>query len=371
MQGKPVEITPVFSSVVSRLPASTPFVAPEALERELGVGLRLRLGANESAFGVSPRAVQAMCEAVAQTNWYGDPESLELRLALAAHTGVAIENLVVGNGIDGLLGYVVRAFVDIGSPVVTSLGTYPTFNYHVAAFGGHLHRVPYHNDRIDLQGLLESVSKTSARLVYIANPDNPSGTWHSHDDLAHFVSDLPSECVVVLDEAYHEFAPEGSALPLDVQSANVIRLRTFSKAHGMAGARVGYAIANEDVISAFGKFRNQFEVSRVSQAGALASLADTDFVRGVIRTVEEGRRDYELLAESMGCPFIPSATNFVCFDVGGPDRARAIVAALSERGVFIRMPGAPPLNRCIRVTVGTDIQRAEFAGILKDVCSRV
>jgi histidinol-phosphate aminotransferase len=175
----------------------------------------------------------------------------------------------------------------------------------------------------------------------------------------------------VLDEAYFEFASLDAVLPMDTSRGNVIRVRTFSKAHGMAGARVGYAIAHADFISTLSKFRNQFEVARVSLAGALASLADAGFVKGVIRAVEEGRHDYERLSQEIGCPFIPSATNFVCFDVGGVDRARATIAALLERGVFIRMPGAPPLNRCIRLTVGTPRERSEFAGILKEVIAQL
>ena len=361
---------PRFSSVISSLPPSVPFVAPEALERAQSTRLKLRLGANESAFGVSPTALDAMREAVGQTGWYGDPESHDLRLALSRELRVSIDNVLIGNGIDGLLGYVVRAFVEPVVSVVTSLGTYPTFSYHVTAYGGTIHAVPYRDDRPDLAGLFEMVVRTKARLVYLANPDNPSGSWLSAIEVGQFVSDLPSDCMLVLDEAYHEFAPAGSVLPLDAQSSRVIRLRTFSKAHGMAGARIGYAIAASDVISTFGTFRNQFEVSRVSQAGALASISDSSFVSGVILAVEEGRRDYEQLAESIGCPFIPSATNFVCIDVGGADRARAIVATLLGRGVFIRMPGAPPLNRCIRVTVGAPLERTEFADILRDVVSR-
>jgi len=362
---------PHYTSVIGSLPQSVPFVAPEALERSLAGVLCLRLGANESAFGISPMAVAAMRDAAAQTNWYGDPESHDLRLALSKSLGIGLDNIVVGNGIDGLLGYVVRSIVESGVAVVTSSGTYPTFNYHVVASGGIVHPVPYRDDRPDLDALLEAVIRTGARLVYLANPDNPSGSCHQASDVARLVSDLPSDCTLVLDEAYFEFATSDAVLPMDISRGNVIRVRTFSKAHGMAGARVGYAIAHADFISTLGKFRNQFEVARVSQAGALASLADAEFVDGVIRAVEAGRRDYEQLSQEIGCPFIPSATNFVCFDVGGVDRARATVAALLERGVFIRMPGAPPLNRCIRVTVGTPKERSEFAGILKEVIARL
>lgn len=362
---------PHFSRIISALPSSVPFVAPEALERSRGSKLRLRLGANESAFGVSPLAVAAMCEAAALANWYGDPESYDLRFALSKSLGIGLDNIVVGNGIDGLLGYTVRAIVDPGTAVVTSRGTYPTFNYHVAGHGGTLQAVPYRDDRPDLEALVESVNRTQARLVYLANPDNPSGSWHGADAVAALVNAIPDNCTLVLDEAYFEFAPVNTVTPIDVSRANVIRIRTFSKAHGMAGARVGYAIAHLDMITTINKFRNQFEVSRVSQAGALASLQDHEFVSGVIHDVEIGRRDYVRMAGENGLPTIDSATNFVCIDVGSLERAQAIVKALLDRGVFIRMPGAPPLNRCIRVTVGTADERAQFAEVFRDVLKTV
>ncbi len=363
--------SPPYVSIIANLPPSVPFVAPEALERRHGQPIRYRLGANESAFGVSPRAIDAMRFAAERTNCYGDPESYDLRAALAQASHISTDNIVVGNGIDGLLGYIVHAFVEVGTSVVTSLGTYPTFNYHVVAHGGTLHRVPYHDDRADLQGLLDIARSTDARLIYLANPDNPSGTWHKASDIEQFVSQIPDSCMLVIDEAYYEFAPGDSTPHLDTDDLNVIRARTFSKAHGMAGARIGYAIAHSDIISTIGKFRNQFEVARVSQAGALASLADREFVRSVIAEVEAGRREYRELAGRLSLSTIASATNFVCFDVGGPGRARAVVDALLHRGVFIRMPGAPPLDRCVRVTVGTPSECAEFAEIFSDVMQRI
>lgn len=360
-----------FTSVVRSLPPSVPFVAPEALERSHSKRLGLRLGANESAFGASPLAIAAMTEAARQSNWYGDPECHELRSKLSVGLGVPIDRILVGNGIDGLLGYVVRAMVEQGTAVISSRGTYPTFSYHVAAFGGRIHTVAYLDDRPDLSKLLETAKRTQARLVYLANPDNPSGSWHSAADIIELSASLPDGCALLLDEAYYEFAAASSVVPLSSTPDNVIRVRTFSKAHGMAGARVGYLIAHSEVISTVGKFRNQFEVSRVSLAGAVASLGDPRHIQSVIEGVEAGRRDYEAMANSIDCPFIPSATNFVCIDVGGPERARAIVAALLARGAFIRMPGASPLDRCIRVTVGKPEERAEFAEILREVVARV
>lgn len=353
--------------LVAELPATVPFVGPEALERQRGHPFMLRLGANESAFGPSPKAIEAMCAAANQVAWYADPENYELRAALARQHGVGLENVVVASGIDDLLGLVVRAFLERGETAVTSLGAYPTFNYHVVGYGCNLHRVPYRDDANDLQALAEAAHRAEARLVYLANPDNPTGTWHTAADLLAFLERLPEECLLILDEAYIDFAPDNAIPAIEVDDPRVIRMRTFSKAYGMAGARIGYALGDAETISTFEKIRLHFGVNRVAADGALAALADGDFLQSVVAEVARGRQEYAALARELGLPVLPSATNFVSIDVGGSGRARALLAALAERGVFIRMPGVSPLDRCVRITVGTAEQRATFAEIFRQV----
>ena len=356
-----------FTPIVAGLPATIPFVGPEAIERRRGTRFEVRVGANESAFGVSPRAAEAMREALAQVSWYGDPEAFELRTEIAARHGVEIDNVCVAGGIDELLGLTVRMLIEPGMPVVTSLGAYPTFNYQVAGFGGELHTVPYRDDHIDLDALVDRVRKTRAPLVYLANPDNPMGTWHDAGPVAEFIAALPEDCVLVLDEAYGQFAPASVKLEEDVGNPRVIRMHTFSKAYGMAGARIGYAIAHSETIEGFNKIRNHFAVNRVAQVGALVSLQDPDFVRSVVAQVAEGREDYMRLASDMGLDALESATNFVAIDAGGDgERARRLLRLLEARGVFVRMPGVAPLDRCIRVTVGTAEERARFAERFRD-----
>jgi histidinol-phosphate aminotransferase len=176
----------------------------------------------------------------------------------------------------------------------------------------------------------------------------------------------------VLDEAYADFAPEDSLPKTDADDPRLIRLRTFSKAHGMAGARIGYAIAPAETISSFDKIRHHFGVNRVAQEGALASLGDADFIAGVLREVEAGRCDYARIAEGLGLKALPSATNFVALDCGTTERAKAVLVALLERErVFIRMAGVAPLNRCIRVTVGTAEERALFGQALGRVLAEL
>ena len=360
-----------FTRIVRSLPASVPFVGPEALERRRGKAFRVRVGANESAFGISPMAREAMFRAVDRVSWYNDPENHEIRAAIAGFHGVPFENVSVGSGIDDLLGLVVRVFVEPGETVVTSLGAYPTFNYHVSGFGGLLRFVPYRDDRNDLEGLAGAAAETGARLAYLSNPDNPAGTWHTAANIRSFEESLPERCLLILDEAYSEFSIQDPPLPMAPIRPRVIRMRTFSKAHGMAGARIGYAIADTVVVEALEKVRHHYGVNRVAQAGALASLQDTEFVAGVVNSVEEGREDYARLGAGLGLPTLPSATNFVAFDAGTTERANTILETLQRHGAFVRKPMAAPLDRCFRVTVGTPEERRLFGGILRTVLAEL
>jgi histidinol-phosphate aminotransferase len=306
-----------------------------------------------------------MREAAGRVNWYSDPESYELRAAVAALHGIATDEMVFGSGIDDLLGLVVRTYLSPGEVAVTSLGAYPTFNYHVAGYGGRLERVPYRDDRNDLEALAAAAHQHHARIVYLANPDNPTGSWYAAEAIRAFQDALPEGCLLMLDEAYIEFAPIGEVLTLDIGDPRIIRLRTFSKAHGMAGARLGYALGPREMMSAFDRITLHFGINRIAQEGALAALADTDYLAHVVAEVARGRDEYATLGRELGLTPLPSHTNFVTFDTGGPARARALVAELARRDVFIRMPGAPPLDRCIRVTVGTAEERSLFAEILR------
>ena len=361
-----------FTSIVEQLPATTPFVGPEALERRLGKAFDVRVGANESAFGISPMASAAMRDALERVAWYADPESYDLRTAIAGIQGVQMDELCLAGGIDELLGLMVRMLIEPGTPVVTSLGAYPTFNYQVAGYAGELHAVPYRDDHIDLGALLDKVEETRSPLAFLANPDNPMGTWHDTAALREFIDALPSHCLLILDEAYVDFAPPSAVLPMEIDNPRLVRMRTFSKAHGMAGARIGYAIAHREIIVGLNKIRNHFAVNRVAQVGALASLGDPEFIASVRAEVEAGRCEYMQLAADMDLVALESATNFVAIDVGGGDRARRLLELLQARGVFVRMPGvAPPLDRCIRVTVGTAQERRVFAERFRDAFAAI
>ncbi|MEL7258882.1 MAG: pyridoxal phosphate-dependent aminotransferase [Pseudomonadota bacterium] len=344
---------PRYTQLVKSLPATVPFVGPEEQERQRGAPFAARLGANENVFGPSPIAIAAMQAATGDIWMYGDPTSHDLRRALATHHGVGVENIVVGEGIDGLLGYLVRLMIGPGDAVVTSDGAYPTFNYHVAGFGGALHKVPYSDDHEDPSALLTKAKDVGAKLVYLANPDNPMGTWHEGPKLARALDGLPDGCLLVLDEAYVEFAPNGTAPEIAIDDSRFIRMRTFSKAYGMAGARVGYALGAAELIRSFDKIRNHFGMNRVAQIGALAALQDTEWLAKTCADVAAARDQISAIATENGLAAVPSATNFVAVDCGLDGAfARRVLAALVEQGVFVRMPFVAPQDRCIRISCG-------------------
>ena len=342
-----------FTALVDSLPATVPFVGPETQERARGRPFRARIGANENSFGPSPLAVAAMAAAASGVWKYCDPENHDLKQAIAAAHGVAPSNVMVGEGIDGILGLAVRLFVEAGTPVVSSLGAYPTFNFHVAGFGGRLVTVPYRDDREDPQALIDAARRERPPLVYLANPDNPMGTWWGADVVERMVADLPAGTLLLLDEAYSEFAPDGTSPRLDLANPQVLRLRTFSKAHGLAGIRVGYAIGEASLIKAFDKIRNHFGVNRIGQAGALAAINDRAHVAWVRGEVEAARARIATIVGAHGLSPLPSATNFVTVDCGGDGAfAKRVLTELIARDVFVRMPGVAPLDRAIRIGCG-------------------
>ncbi len=359
-----------YTPVISALPHTVPFVGPEAQERTSGIKFRARLGANESCFGPSPKAIAAMQESVSDTWKYGDPDNHHLIRAIASENGVEPENIMVGEGIDGLLGNMSHLFVQPGVHVVTSLGSYPTFNFHINSRGGTLHLVPYVDDHEDPATLLAKVRETGASLLYVSNPNNPMGTFHSAEMIEQLVAELPENTVLALDEAYIECAPDGLAMPIDVSNPQVLRFRTFSKAYGMAGARVGYVIGHPEVVSAFDKVRNHYGMNRIGQIGALQAILDQKYMNEIRQKISAGRDRIHAIAASHSLKSIQSATNFVSIDCGRDSGfAKSLLAEILQRGVFIRMPGVDPQSRCIRISVGLeeelDIFEEEFASALK------
>ena len=342
-----------FSRVIEGLPSSVPFVGPEAQERNNDIKFLARLGANESIFGPSPKVLEVIKNAAEDVWMYADPENHDLINSISRHMQIKPENIVIGEGIDGLLGYLCRLVVSPGVSVVTSKGAYPTFNYHVSGFGGLLNLVPYNNDYEDVQGLLGEVEKANASLVYLANPDNPMGTFHSKTIIEDMVEQLPENVLLCLDEAYAEFVPKEKLPKIDPENPKVIRMRTFSKGYGLAGVRIGYAIGAAELIKSFDKVRNHFGVNLIAQRAAIVALKDQDYLASVVKKVEASKEEIAQLAFDCGLKAIPSFANFITVDCGQDEvYAKAILNRLIEEKIFVRMPFFEPQNRCIRISAG-------------------
>ncbi|MBX3529863.1 MAG: pyridoxal phosphate-dependent aminotransferase [Rhizobiaceae bacterium] len=356
---------PRLTPLAESLPSTVPFVGPENQERKRGRPFRARLGANENGFGPAPSVQRAMAQAAGSMWKYCDPDNHDLKAAVAAHLKVPFETVAIGEGIDGLLGLAVRLYADRGTPVVTSLGAYPTFNYHVAGFGARLVTVPYENDRESLDRLLDAVAAEAAPLLYLSNPDNPMGTWWEATEIERFVDRLPATTMLLLDEAYGETAPASALPPLDPSRPNVLRLRTFSKAYGLAGLRCGYAIGHPDAISAIDKVRNHYGMNKMAQVAGVAALADTAYLADVTGKIAASRDEISRIGRVNGLTPIPSATNFVALDAGADGAyALRLMQALLARDVFVRKPMAAGLDRCIRVSAGPEDEVAIFAAEL-------
>ena len=347
-----------------------PFVGPEAMERTLGARFVLRLGANESPFGPSPLALEAAERELSRASLYADAECLGLRRGIADLTGVPLERIAVGRGIDDLLRWAVGRLLGSGKVAVASAGTYPVFGQLVAGTGASLATTPYREDcSVDPSGLAALAHERRASVVYVANPDNPTGSALPESDLLRLLAELPRDCTLLLDEAYRDYAgPEISGDEPAAGDGRVLRFRTFSKGYGLAGLRVGYAIVPEGGSHPLAE-NEAAGVSRIALAAAEAALEDRSHLRRVFEEVVAGREQYAAMADELGWGHIPSSANFVALDPGGQRAADAWYRALIEAGVFVRRGFEPPLDRFLRITVGTGEERRRLAEIVRRVAA--
>ncbi|RKH68637.1 aminotransferase class I/II-fold pyridoxal phosphate-dependent enzyme [Corallococcus llansteffanensis] len=354
-----------FTRVLAGLDITQPFLGPWELERRRGRPFKARLGANECLFGVSPAALRVLSSRGAEIALYSDPVNKALRDSIAGACGLSRDCVVIAEGIEGLLGLFARAFIDPGDVAVNSRGGYPSFDYYVRGCGGRLVHQPYlqsgHND---IDGLLDAARRHDAKLLYLANPDNPTGTLAGPTEIKRLLDGLPAGCVLLLDEAYVEFADPSAVLPTNETRSNLIRLRTFSKAYGLAGARVGYALAEPGLLAQVERIRHHFGVSKLSQEMAHAAFEDRDFLGRVVAETAKGIEDYKALAARLGVTTLPGSGNFVAFDFGDARTAKAVATRLDAHDILVRHVVEPPLDRLIRITVGPQEARAYLTEIL-------
>jgi histidinol-phosphate aminotransferase len=336
------------------------------LERELGISGIIKLASNENPLGASPAAVAAMQNAIKTIALYPDGNGFDLKDALVKRYGVTHANVTLGNGSNDLLELAARAFLAPGDKVVYSDHAFAVYalasqavgatGISVAAAKGYGH---------DLPAMQQAAKDNKVKMVFIANPNNPTGTYLSADELQSFLRGLPAEILVVLDEAYNEYLPEDKrydSVSWMKEFPNLIISRTFSKAYGLAGLRVGYALAHEQVTDMMNRVRQPFNVNSVAQAAAVAALRDVSFVK---RTFELNQRGMLQITEGLtrlGLEYIPSFGNFVAFRIGN---ATAMYRRLLELGVIVRPIANYGMPDWLRVSIGLESENAKFLQALK------
>ncbi len=331
----------------------------EEVERELGIAEAVKLASNENPLGPSPKAMEAARSALLDVHRYPDGSAYYLRNALAERLDVSPDQVVVGNGSNDLLVLLTQALLTPGDEAVVGEQAFVVYRLAVEAMGGRAVAVPLLDFTHDLPAMARAVTERT-RLLFVANPNNPTGTMVRAKEVETFISEMPEHVVVVMDEAYVEYI-EGEDFPDCLAAVRagrpVVVCRTFSKIYGLAGLRVGYAVAPEPLAAAINQVRPPFNVSRVAQAAALAALDDEAHVRA---SREANRAGMDYLTgglEALGVDYLPSVANFLLVEVGD---GRTAYEALLRKGVVVRPMGGYGLATYVRVTVGTADENTRF-----------
>ncbi|MBU1139536.1 MAG: histidinol-phosphate transaminase [Proteobacteria bacterium] len=346
----------------------------DELEREYGVTNSIKLASNENAWGSSPKAIEAIREALTNLHRYPDGSNYYLVKAIAEKFGFSPSEVIIGNGSDEIIEFLVKAYVEKGDEVITSHPSFLMYQKVVQVRGGVNNILPLKDMRHDLATILGTITDRT-RLIFLDNPNNPTATAIPPGDLYTFLSNVPESVIVVLDEAYVDFMdPE---MQVDAYSlvrnskgrCGVVILRTFSKAYGLAGIRVGYGLMAADIVSSLHRVRQPFNVNKLAQVAAIAALGDTEFYEKTLQGTREGKAWLQKEVKKLGCTTYPSQTNFFLIDVKGD--AAALYEAMLYKGVIIRSMKPYGYSHVIRVTVGTDEENYRFVGALADCLSEL
>lgn len=338
----------------------------EEVERELRTRA-VKLASNENPLGPSPLAVEAARKTLGESNRYPDGGGFYLRGALARKLGVAAENLILGGGSTELIDLVARTLLREGDEGLTSAGSFPLYSIVIRATGARLVEVPQREYNIDLTAMARAITPRT-KLVFLANPNNPTGTMFTTGEFDEFLAQTPEGVLVALDEAYFDYVERGDysrSIERMGEGRAILVLRTFSKVYGLAGLRIGYGIGAAELLAEMNKLRSPFNTSNVAQAAALAALEDAEHVRRSVSSNRDGLAGLSRGLEALGVRAVPSFANFLLVDVGGD--AQPVADELMKLGVIVRPMRWMGFPNAIRVTVGTSAENEKFLAALAQV----
>jgi len=352
---------------ISALKGYEPGLSAEEIQRRYGLERVVKLASNENPLGSSPVAIERARQALTKLSRYPSG-GLALRRRLAELYSVRVENVIAGSGSEGIISNIVRTFLSDEDEVLTTEAAFLGFQVLARGRGVAYRTVPYRAWHYDLTALADAISPKT-KLIYLANPNNPTGTFFARQAFEQFHRRVPERVLIILDEAYYEFGVVEQSYPdsMHYRFDNVITLRTFSKAYGLAAARVGYGFAHEDLISVLLKVKLPFEPSGPSEAAALGALEDREFMIRAVANNAKGLAHLTRNLREMNFDVVPSAGNFVMIVLGTERQAQSIFQTLLERGVIIRPLATTGLTNCLRVSVGTPEENDCFLEALRAI----
>ena len=357
-----------FNPQIANLPVYQAGRPIEEVAREFGLPAAsiIKLASNENPLGPSPKALAAMEHVLKNLHLYPDGNAFYLKQKLAGKIGVETANVIFGNGSNEIIEFVGHAFMGPGVDVVVSQYCFAVFPIVTSLFGANLITVPAKNLGHDLKAMVKAITPKT-RVVFVANPNNPTGTLASRAEIVELVNSVPDHVLLVMDEAYIEFLDDAvNLVPLirDGQMKNLILMRTFSKIFGLAGLRLGYGIASPEIINALEKIRQPFNINSIAQAGAMAALDDEEHFAATKANNAAGVEFFESAFKAMKLEFIPSAANFVLIRVG--DGAK-VFSELQKRGVITRPMAGYQLPEWLRISVGSPAENERCLAALKEI----
>lgn len=339
----------------------------EETKRQLGLKQIFKLASNENPFGPSPKAVNAIKRSLAGINRYPDSRGFYLKKRLAKYFALSTENFVLGNGSDELIDVLIKTFVEPDEFIVTADTTFLEYEIIAQVNGRKVKKAPLRYFKYDLEAILKLVDKKT-KLIFIANPNNPTGTYVNRDEVRRFLNALPEQVVVVFDEAYDAFIDVDDypdSLSYLKSRKKVVILRTFSKAYGLAGLRLGYAIAQPELVNYMERIRQPFNVNSLAQAAGVAAIDDSDFLKKTRRLTLEGKDFIYRKLSKIGLGYVPTVANFILIDTG-MDGVKVFKAML-KFGVIVRDMKQYGLNNFIRLTIGTPVENSRSMEVLRKV----
>ena len=357
-------------SYIKNLANYVPGKPIEEVQRELGLDHVDKLASNENSLGPSPKAIEAMANSLSGLHRYPDISGFELRTKLANRFNIKIENVIIGGGSEGIMSTIMRTFLLSDDEIVSAANSFIGFRVLANASGRKIHWVPMKNYRYDLEAMAEKVTDYT-KIIYIANPDNPTGTYITREEFEEFYVHVPERVLIILDEAYYEFAQSRDNYPdsMTYRYDNIITLRTFSKAYGLAGLRIGYGFAHDELIRNLMKVKEPFSPSLIAHTAGSAAMDDIEFLEKTLAINNDGYIFLQKELTSLGIETIPSVANFLTSIWETNTQALDITQSLLKKGVIVRNLKAFGWPNCIRISIGTADENGRFIDALKSILS--